>query len=81
MGDCSDADGGLGRAVAGKVARELGVGPFHHIGLGIETEIALDHDLRRCRDVEIDRFTFHQLDRRIANGAHHVVLADPLGHG
>ena len=55
VGDGGDADGRLGRAVAGEIAGELGERPFHHVGGGVEPEIALDHDLGRRRHVEIDR--------------------------
>ncbi len=80
MGDGGDADGRLGRAVAGEIAGELGVGTFHRVGLRIEPEVALDHDLRCRGDQKIDGLAFDQLDRCAADGAHDVIFAHAFGH-
>ena len=78
--DGGDADGRLGRAVAGEIAGELRVGPFHLVGVFLQPEHALEDDLGGRRHVEIVGLAFHQIDRLAADRAHHVVFADALGH-
>ena len=80
MGDGGDANGRLGRTVAGDIAGDFGKGAFHHEGRRIEAEIAFDHDLGAGRHVQVDRFAFDQFDRRAADGADHVVFAKPFRH-
>src|SRR3982074_3756265 len=60
--DGGDPDGRLGHAVAREIAGELGEGPFHLEGRGVEIEIAFDHDLGARRDVEVHRLAFDEID-------------------
>lgn len=72
-GNLHDRFAGWFAAEVSGVIRER---PFHFVGCRVRVDIALEHDLGAGRDLQIDGFAFHQLDRATEDHAHHVPFAN-----